>query len=239
MCIENVSVVLCFLLVHLRGMRYDEHICDRVMFTALSVNIYGFKPKERHMLSKDQIKKMARYSYAKGQDIYAQKKISEFHVEEETPYHRIAARVKGSGRKSYEVALLVEDDADFLAESYCECPAFFTYDGLCKHCVAVLLEYIARDSHQRAIREYVQQLEQKRAVQTQNSRTVQAAAPRGRRTTAGMKELLRKQTLRQTLPILQSATCGKVRLEPILTCSSSDSNIFFQNIHCLTLKAFF
>lgn len=174
------------------------------------------------MLTKDQVKKMAAYSYDRGVQVYSQNKVAEFHSEADGRYQRIEARIKGSGRKSYEVDLLVDDEADNVAESYCECPAFFSYAGLCKHCVAALLEYIARENHQKAIRDYVRQLEEKR-----NTKSVVMETAR-RRTTAGMKELLQKQTIRQTLPILQSATCGKVRLEPILTCDSRACTVEFR-----------
>ena len=239
------------------------------------------------MLTRDQVKKKAGYSYDRGTALYSQNKVSSFLSEEEGRYHRIQARVKGSGRKSYEVEILVDDGADSITESYCECPAFLSYNGLCKHCVAVLLEYISRTNHQRAIRDYVRQLEEIRRESAFGKGTVprerasaNAAAssplldgedraekvpdaenaevpgaavweeltssltsgfgrmaesvpmkesmPGKRRTTPGMAELLKRQALRQTLPVLQSATFGKVRLEPILTCDSRECSLEFR-----------
>ncbi len=34
-------------------------------------------------------------------------------------------------------------------EAYCDCPAFRSYSGICKHCVAVLLEYGDRKAYER------------------------------------------------------------------------------------------
>ena len=178
------------------------------------------------MLTRDQVRKNAGYSYDRGAALYSQNRVLSLRSEEEGSYHRIQARVKGSGRKNYEVEILVDDGADSIVESYCECPAFLSYNGLCKHCVAVLLEYISRTSHQMAIRDYVRRLEE--SMPAKERVTVKESMPGKRRTTPGMAELLQRQALRQTLPVLQSATFGKVRLEPILTCDGRDCSLEFR-----------
>lgn len=169
---------------------------------------------EDRMFTREKLRWLARYSYAKGVDLYERGKVSVFHLERDGKYARIRAEVQGSGRHTYEVELTVDREADAVSESFCECPAFYSYTGLCKHCVGVMLQYIAQQN-----REMEYGIRKKQAV----------AAPSARRkTTAQMKELLQRQTVRRTLPLLQSATCGKVRLEPILTCGRNSSKVEFR-----------
>lgn len=49
----------------------------------------------------------------------------------------LKAEVSGSYFSSYRVELVFDECAD-IESAACECPAFEQYDGLCKHCVAVL-----------------------------------------------------------------------------------------------------
>ena len=95
------------------------------------------------MLNKRMIKKLTNTStYNKGLDLYYLDKVNKFTVDDHDLENIVInARVKGSGSKSYDVELVYDELADDVTESYCECPAFYSYTGLCKHCIAVLLEY--------------------------------------------------------------------------------------------------
>lgn len=173
-------------------------------------------------MTREQVKRLARYSYSRGVEIYNQNKVRSFQVKGEAQYDRIEAVVKGSGRKSYEVTIAVERDTDTVAESYCECPAFYSYDGLCKHCVGVLLKYMENQSPQAAIHEFLRKPDIFRQKKQLPER------PEMRRTTEQMKKLLQSQAIRQTLSVLQSETCGKVRLVPILTCGRGECTVEFR-----------
>lgn len=174
------------------------------------------------MITREQIKKLAGYSYTRGVELYSQNRVRTFQVEKEAQYDRIEALVKGSGRKNYEVTIAVERDTETIAECYCECPAFYSYAGLCKHCVAVLLEYLESQNQQVALSQFVS----RREILRQNKETAERTGKR--RTTAQMKELLQKQAIRQTLPLLQSGTCGKVRLAPVLNCARGECTVEFR-----------
>lgn len=94
------------------------------------------------MITKAKIRKLAgNAAYAKGQDLYHAHKYWDFEVEESGHFECVTATVKGSGRKQYQVALSYNVAADEVEDIHCECPAFYEYSGICKHCVAVLLEY--------------------------------------------------------------------------------------------------
>ncbi len=174
------------------------------------------------MITREQIKKMSGYSYARGLEIYNKNRIRAFEAKKEPQYDRLEAEVKGSGRKSYRVSIAIERETDSVAEAFCECPAFFSYDGLCKHCVAVLLKYIANQNHQAAIESFLLRQEKLRPKHPAEGK------PKRLQTTAQMKALLQKQAIRQTLPVLQGETCGKVRLEPILNCGYGECTVEFR-----------
>ena len=94
------------------------------------------------MITKSYIKQMARTSaYTKGKNIYESGRVLDFDVEEEEELDHIEATVKGSGRNSYTVLGSYDVDEEQVVEIECECPAYAEYGGICKHCVATLLEY--------------------------------------------------------------------------------------------------
>lgn len=57
------------------------------------------------------------------------------------PDVRISAFVKGSGAKWYSTWVNIDPYNDTIVEYECECPAYNNYYGMCKHCVALALEY--------------------------------------------------------------------------------------------------
>ena len=56
----------------------------------------------------------------------------------------VRAVVKGSGKNSYAVKLQLDEKEGIVDDYSCECPAYYAYDGMCKHCVAACLSYISR-----------------------------------------------------------------------------------------------
>ena len=94
------------------------------------------------MITKTQLRDWAgSAAYNKGKNIYEDQKVLEFDVDEDDESEYIKALVKGSGRKRYEVEV-VYDFMDGSIEAKCECPAYESWGGICKHCVAVILEYM-------------------------------------------------------------------------------------------------
>ena len=83
-------------------------------------------------------------TYAKGLDLYEMNKIIAFSYEtdEVLEMDGINAMVKGSGRNIYDVDIDYDYVNDDIVECSCECPAFSSYPGFCKHIVATLLQYI-------------------------------------------------------------------------------------------------
>lgn len=94
-------------------------------------------------------------SYTRGLEIYrCEEKILEFQVENTEKEALVKALVEGSQGKYYHVKMKYDKERDFLDSIYCECPAFHSYAGLCKHCVAVLLKYIDYCTRKKVIADY-------------------------------------------------------------------------------------
>ena len=70
-------------------------------------------------------------------------------------------------------------EADRVKEVYCDCPAFRSYSGICKHCVAVLLEYGDRKAYERVEARRQQDQAKKAAKNTGNPALLAAASGAG------------------------------------------------------------
>lgn len=153
------------------------------------------------MISKTQIRYMANSSsYSKGAELYATGKVLDMDVKNMGASDEIVASVKGSGRNIYEVDVSIDTENDEIDTCYCECRAYAEYGGLCKHCVAVLLQY----------NDYGQSVE--KIVKGGLTHTIRKGVQM--HTTPELAALLQKQAVAKSLPLIQGSTYGKVRLEP-------------------------
>jgi uncharacterized Zn finger protein len=180
------------------------------------------------MLSKSDIRKEASsVTYQRGMDIYRLNKIETIVSQTEGNLDTVSAQVRGSGRNRYKVDIVYDVEEDRIYDSYCECPAFESYSGICKHCVAVLLEYIDHVDRQRSIDELLRKQNDSREKlqgmqglqgmkQPVSKQLVGKPQPKKSITTPVMKQLLYNRQMKKTLPILQDATFGKVRIEPFM-----------------------
>ena len=159
------------------------------------------------MFSNDDIIRMAgRVTYERGRQLYDAGYVLDMDVQTEGDYDVIAASVRGSGRKVYETDLLILRETGELEECYCECPAFRSYDGICKHCVAVWLQYRAEEGYE----------------EEEDGQLTLDSIPGVRRgfqkhTSPELAALFQRQALKKSLPVLQNDTYGKVKLEPEFT----------------------
>ena len=78
----------------------------------------------------------------RGLDLYEQEHVLDIEIERQGKYENVIVSVQGSGRKVYEVDISVDLETEEPDGFFCECPAFMSYDGICKHCVAALLKYL-------------------------------------------------------------------------------------------------
>lgn len=172
------------------------------------------------MLTKEEIRFMAGNSfYARGVEIYNAGKVRNFRVEEmENGIWAITAQVKGSGRQVYGVELTYDREMDELVDSYCECPAYYNYDNLCKHCAAVLLHFVDYEvQNPLFFMDNLQEMGQK-----------PPAVSRQPETTPALKGILMKKFMERTFPVNYREICGRVRLEPYLEWQENETAVEFR-----------
>ncbi len=189
-------------------------------------------------------------TYKRGQDIYrSDDKISEFRVKTDEETDVADALIKGSSSQYYQVKIKYDKKRDCLDNVYCDCTAFYNNDGICRHCVAALLEYVDYRSRQAAIEAYAEAMEKPPSgftVPGENTDTgsvlgqpdtntgnfsegrgwisdyftmANTPAVFSKQTTSGVKLLLSRHLMRRTAPLLEKEYFGKVRLDVYLKCN--------------------
>lgn len=163
-------------------------------------------------------------AYQRGLDIYRTgKRIQSLDIKPEGAVDKIAAAVKGSGRNVYNTGFQYDTEADRIKEAYCDCPAFRSYSGICKHCVAVLLEYGDRKAYERVEIRRQQDEEQKQAELFSGTAFPAALSGPGQpatKTTVELKSLLNRQLYSRMLPFSGDPYFGRVELETCLKFNS-------------------
>lgn len=178
---------------------------------------------EISMISRDTIRGLAgTTTYRKGIELFKADKVEEFTCDAGDSVDRVSGYVKGSGHNIYNVSLDIDTVYDELFDSYCDCPAYFAYDGICKHCVAMLLEY--RESRLRniSIEEYLRSQNLKFSGPDAIKKGVK------RTTNTQFKELLNRHAVNRALPLTHSETFGKVKLVPKLTVTENSIELEFK-----------
>ena len=172
------------------------------------------------MTFKEQLRDLAgSQSYSRGLQIYNRGKVLRFHMENAEDVYAdenmiIEADVEGSRSTPYHVYLVWNTVWEDLVESECNCPAFWEYDGICKHCVAVLLRYYYETKNQTG---------QMNLMQIPGIQKGMA-----RKTTGSIQQLLQKGALVKSLPMIQGDICGKVRLEPHMVVENTGITVSFK-----------
>ncbi len=77
-------------------------------------------------------------TFRKGMELYEEDYVYNLSVEENFIYSEVYSQ---TGYSTYEVQIKLNPRNGQYLHAYCECKAFATYSGPCKHCIAVLLEY--------------------------------------------------------------------------------------------------
>lgn len=185
------------------------------------------------MISKSTIKNATRgVTYQRGQELYNLDMFLDYDInayvnEYGDDVSEITAQAEGSYHNQYEVEITVNETNSEIESSYCDCPAFDSYPGLCKHCVAALLKYLKRrkDVYRESLQEDLDRLLESFGV----SRGYEKTNPvRKRGTSTSLKKILEKSTLRDNAGFLPEAKNGQVHLEPTLIFSSQGFRFRFR-----------
>lgn len=186
------------------------------------------------MLTKQLIKEITGPTiYNRGLELFRQNKVLSFQSRTDDEEIDVKATVQGSGRKKYNVSLIYNTFYEDVAECHCDCPAFYSYDGLCKHCAAVLFMCESRLEEQHSIFDYIEEpghSGQKRRLSDylgpENGRFLPKS--HSRETTPVIKNLLRRQRIKTTAPLMQGVPYEQVILEPIFRCTANNASVEFK-----------
>lgn len=167
------------------------------------------------MFSVSDIKEAA-YSttYRKGKDLYETGGVWDFsydiYLENELPMADISAKVRGREQDYYQVTAVVDEEYADVSNCNCTCEAFYNYEGMCKHCVAMLLAYVNR-------REAREILRAKR-IEIPSMQTPKA-----------FKNILNQYSLRAGVSyLIPESIYGKVELEPYFKMNYGYASVEFR-----------
>ena len=79
-------------------------------------------------------------AYTRGSQLHKNENVIQYKIEETQTSIQVEAKVQGSGWNQYKVGIDYNKGSNQIDDYQCECQAFYTYSGMCKHCVAVALE---------------------------------------------------------------------------------------------------
>ena len=178
------------------------------------------------MISKQTIQAMAGLrTYLKGEQIYEQNKVLQFSVDVDvdSDCDEVTALVKGSGSKLYEVYIRIDWMTDEIEDIDCECPAFYSYDSICKHCVAVLLKYIdyCELNEMQEQNEYDQM-----DLFADSPLPIKKGAKRP--TTDVLHQILQEKESQRRFPLIDQEAYGNVHLESTLQMDRESAYLTFK-----------
>ncbi len=177
------------------------------------------------MLSKTDVRREChRITFQRGEELSRTGAVKRLHWEKKKEdgfdVVQMDATVSGSGENLYEVNIKVDEDYREILEYECECPAFYTYSGMCKHCVAVLLHYLEERSEAKKAG--------KGTVPGGTGLSLSAVRPQERSTTFGFDWLLNRYVQRDRANLMQRQNVGTVRLEPSFSFAGESLKVTFR-----------
>ena len=150
-------------------------------------------------------------AYRRGKELYETAGVFDFSYElylvDELPVADVRAKVRGINQEYYEVTATIDEEFGDVTNCNCGCEAFYNYEGMCKHCVAMLLNYVNKRTPMEILR----------LKRGQGTETPEAGEhPVGKMETAApLKNLLSQYSMRATSKYMLPETIyGKVELEP-------------------------
>ena len=81
-------------------------------------------------------------TYYRGRDLYRWGTVKVSGIHREAGFADVDGLAYGSGADPYGVSLVVDERENTVVEYSCTCPAYAKYDGMCKHIIAMGLEYL-------------------------------------------------------------------------------------------------
>lgn len=139
-------------------------------------------------------------AYAKGNQLYKSGKIVRYHYTDDHERTQVDADVTGSYGNQYQVNLIYNHENEVFERYQCECEAFYSYSGMCKHCIAVALE-----SH------YME----KRQGRSNASSSPEKITSYAKATDAALTNIIYTSSMKEKAQYLQPGLTGQVELIPL------------------------
>lgn len=138
-------------------------------------------------------------TYIKGYKLYENGSVLEMDEEdsEEDGSCFVRGSVEGSYDNEYDVSIILDENEEIKGYS-CTCPAFESYPGMCKHCVALALEYLY----------FREDAEEEKNFEEE------PLCSREDRTDADMLDIVASFSLRRRMK--EQSACGRIELIPEL-----------------------
>ena len=147
-------------------------------------------------------------SYTRGNQVYKQGKVQDLHKTEDREVIYVSANVDGSYRNQYHVALKYDKKTDSFKEYTCECEAWASYSGMCKHCVATALEVFYNRSSDKPLSMY--------------------EAVKAKDTDKELTNIIYASSMREKARYLQPDLTGHVELVPLFKRESGEWSLEFK-----------
>lgn len=145
-------------------------------------------------------------SYTRGNQVYKQGKVLRLEKTEDREMIWLTAEVEGSYDNEYHVQLCYDKGKEIFTDHVCECEAWLSYDGMCKHCVAVALEAYYDQAASGQVSAKAAPKDEKKPAKTE----IKAKA-----TDRKLTEIIYASTMREKARYLQPELTGHVELQPI------------------------
>ncbi len=142
-------------------------------------------------------------AYTRGNQIYKKGMIQKFHCKNQGSLIETEALVEGSFDNVYRVELVYDRVEDDFLEYSCECEAFFTYSGMCKHCVGVALKLLEHEQGQTS------QGREKNQVGWKSDKSLRATDP-------AVLNWIRSRSMKEKSRFFQAEVNGRIELIPTL-----------------------
>ncbi|WP_395014667.1 SNF2 helicase associated domain-containing protein [Robinsoniella peoriensis] len=155
-------------------------------------------------------------SYIKGVSLNENGMVYGVHsdMDESSGIFHASGDVEGSSGTDYHVWFDYDVESEDFLEYECECPAFFKYPGMCKHCVALALKY-ASSTKSKALYDF-----EKFKIQQLKSKKVHTAPE--------LSKLIFEYTMQKKAQFLQPDVTGNIDLEPTLIRDYSGWSLGFR-----------
>ncbi len=185
-------------------------------------------------------------SYRRGKDLYETGGVSDFsydiYLDNELPMADISAKVRGREQDFYQVTAVIDEEFADISTCSCTCEAFYNYEGMCKHCVAMLLAYVNRREAREILRvkhgasgtgngesAAAMPMAGYPGKSADASKRSQAAQIPSMQTPKAFKNILNQYSMRAGVSyLIPENIYGKVELEPYFTMNYGYASVEFK-----------